>query len=377
MRGTVPEKIFPWFALKSVPRIGNILFKRLIDRFSTPENVFAASVKELCEIEGISIGLANVLKNHKIGAEVKREIDGAIEKGFEIVTFADEEYPPLLRHIPDPPPYLYVSGKLDPRSDHIGVVGSRNPTAYGMSAAKRISKDLSSLGFVVVSGMARGIDSSAHEGALAGGGKTVAVLGSGLERIYPPENRKLFREISENGAVVSEFPLQSPPEAHHFPIRNRIISGMSLGVVVVEAARKSGSLITARLAAEQNREVFAVPGSIKSFKSSGTHSLIKQGAALVESAGDIVEELKPQMRSGLESSDDDVYYGSALKNAADLNPDEQKVLGSLEPYPIHIDELIRKTSLEPGRLSGILLKLELEGLVEQSPGKCFALKIRG
>ena len=377
MLETDPEKVFGWLALKSIPRIGNVLFKKLIDRFSTPENVFAASAKQLRSVEGISESLAAAIGSHRVGAAVKREIDRALEKGFRIVTYADEQYPCLLRQIYDPPPYLYVSGELDGQSPNIGVVGSRNPTRYGLSNAGRLSKGLVSLGFAVVSGMARGIDSAAHIGALSGNGKTVAVLGSGLERIYPPENQTLFARISENGAVVSEFPLRAAPEPHHFPARNRIISGMSLGVVVVEAAKKSGSLITARLAAEQNREVFAVPGSIASFKSAGTHNLIRQGAKLVEHVRDIVEELAPQMAGRLEPEKDDGYYHPDPNQSADLNPDERKLLACMEPYPIHIDELIAKTSLAPGAIAGILMKLELDGHVEQLPGKRFCLKNRG
>jgi DNA processing protein len=370
---TPPEKWFPWFALKSIPGIGNILFKRLIDRFSSPQKVFVTSIQELNQISGISESLAFRIKSFKFKDSIRKEIDHVIEKGFHIVTFSDMNYPSLLRQIPDPPPFLYVSGKLLQQSHNIAVVGSRNPTAYGISAAKRLSGNLSILGFTIVSGMARGIDSAAHEGALLGKGKTIAVLGSGLGKIYPPENRKLFNQISENGAVISEFSIQSPPEARHFPIRNRIISGMSLGTVVVEAAQKSGSLITARLAAEQNREVFAVPGSIHSFKSCGTNSLIKQGAKLVEHAQDIIEELAPQIQETLERISDNAYV-QELKVLPALSSDEQKVMNHLEPYPIHVDELVRKTSMAPGKLLGILLKFELEGIAQQFPGKCFSLK---
>jgi DNA processing protein len=222
--------------------------------------------------------------------------------------------------------------------------------------------------------MARGIDTAAHEGAMAAGGETIAVLGSGLERIYPAENKRLFQRISQNGAVVSEFALRTEPEGHNFPLRNRIISGMSLGTVVVEATKKSGSLITARLAAEQNREVFAVPGSIQSFKSTGTHTLIKQGAKLVEHAQDIVEELAPYFQNNQHRtivSPDDIN-----EIPASLSGDESTVFAALEPYPIHIDELSRKISMEPGKLSSILLKLELNGMILQSPGKLFSLSDR-
>ncbi len=369
-----PEKLLPWFALKSIRGIGNILYKRLLHRFSSPKNVFAASFDELITVSGISEKAAVAIKNFKSKDHLKKEIYDALHKGFQIVTFADRNYPRLLRHIPDPPPYLYVAGNLFAGRQNIAVVGSRNPTSYGLSAAGRLAESLVKAGFAIISGMARGIDSAAHQGALSGEGKTIAVLGSGLAKIYPPENRKLFQQISENGAVISEFPIHAAPEAHHFPVRNRIISGMALGTVVVEASRKSGSLITARLALEQNREVFAVPGSIQSFKSSGTNSLIKQGAILVEQASDIVEELFPRTRTDLESLSNDGYLPTKKENSTALNPDEKHVVACLEPYPIHIDELVKKTKMAPGKLAGILLKLELEDLAEQTPGKCFLLK---
>ncbi|MFO8085199.1 MAG: DNA-processing protein DprA [Desulfobacterales bacterium] len=374
MRETPPEKLFPWFALKSIPGIGNILYKRLLNRYFSPENVFAASAEELVKITGISGKIALKIKTCKFKDDLKKEIDDILAQGFHIITFSDKNYPVMLRHIPDPPPYLYVSGKILPESHNIAVVGSRNPTIYGISEAKRLSGSLVKLGFTVISGMARGIDSAAHKGALLAEGNTVAVLGSGLGRIYPPENRKLFEEISERGAVVSEFSLNSPPEAHHFPIRNRIISGMSFGTVVVEAAKKSGSLITARLALEQNREVFAVPGSIQSFKSAGTNSLIKQGAKLVEHARDIIEELSPQMQENLEPMPHDGYFENKEEKLPELDPDEKHVINCLEVYPVHIDELVRKTCIAPGRLLSILLKFELEGFAKQSGGKCFSLK---
>jgi len=251
------------------------------------------------------------------------------------------------------------------------VVGSRNATGYGITTTKNLCANLTLLDITIVSGMARGIDTAAHEGALAAKGKTIAVLGSGLERVYPAENVKLFHRISENGAVVSEFSLMTEPEAHNFPIRNRIISGMSLGTVVVEATKKSGSLITARLAAEQNREVFAVPGSVQSFKSIGTHTLIKQGAKLVEHAQDIVEELAPFFQINARPAIN--IQDQAGKKSASLTADEARVYDALEPYPVHIDDLVRKISMEPGKLSSVLLKLELKGMVQQSPGMLFTI----
>jgi DNA processing protein len=365
------DNIRPWFFLKSVPGVGNLLGKRLIDLFKTPQNVFEAPAERLLRVDGVTERHVAAIKNHKMPWKVKAELDLLARKEYGIVTLADSDYPRLLREIPDPPPFLYVSGRLDSSALKIAVVGSRNPTGYGLTTTKNLCAGLASLGITIVSGMARGIDTAAHEGAMAGRGKTIAVLGSGLERIYPKENTKLSHRISENGAVVSEFALLTKPEGHNFPLRNRIISGMSLGTVVVEATKKSGSLITARLAAEQNREVFAVPGSIQSFKSTGTHTLIKQGAKLVEHAQDIVEELAPFLenngRPGISPPDE------ADENLASLGVDESQVYEALEPYPIHIDKLARKITMEPGKLSSILLKLELNGMIQQLPGKFFIL----
>jgi DNA processing protein len=365
------DNIRPWFLLKSVPGVGNLLAKRLLDFFETPQNIFQASAEKLLHVEGVTKRHVAALKNHKMPLKVTAELDLLARQNYRITTQADPDYPRLLREIPDPPPFLYVSGRLNSSVLKIAVVGSRNATEYGLTTTKNLCAGLASLGIIIVSGMARGIDTAAHEGALAGGGKTIAVLGSGLERIYPAENTKLFHRISENGAVVSEFSLLTEPEGHNFPLRNRIISGMSLGTVVVEATKKSGSLITARLAAEQNREVFAVPGSIQSFKSTGTHTLIKQGAKLVEHVQDIVEELAPFLKTNERSANTPPY--EVDENLSSLSVDESQVCKALEPYPIHIDKLIRKISMEPGKLSSILLKLELYSLIQQLPGKFFML----
>jgi len=364
------ENILPWFTLKSVPGVGNHLYKRIINRFKSPEAALSASRDELSQIEGVSDRLATAIIKHRTSDHVKKEIDLISEKGFGIVTMSDPDYPPLLLEIPDPPPFLYVSGILDRSSNNIAVVGSRNATDYGVSMTKRLCADLAFYKLTVVSGMARGIDTAAHEGALNGNGKTIAVLGSGLERIYPAQNRKLFKMISENGAVISELSLMAEPDAFNFPARNRIISGISLGTVVVEATKLSGSLITARLAADQNREVFAVPGSIRSFKSTGTHTLIKQGAKLVENAKDIVDELLYSIRPKEDINEESGKRGH--ENLC-LSEEESLVLKALGPYPVHIDDLIRKIKIEPGTIMSILLKLELQDLVKQSPGKLFYL----
>jgi len=367
------DKLLSWLCLKNVPGIGNHLFKRLIDRFSLPEAVFQATQQQLLEVEGISRRQSAAILNYKAPLSIKAELDQANQKGYKIITLADSWYPPLLKEIPDPPPFLYVSGTLDGSSKNIAVVGSRNPTAYGISTTQKLCADLAANDITIISGMAVGIDTAAHQGALAGKGRTVAVLGSGFNKIYPSQNLNLFKRISEEGAVISEFALNIEPAAHHFPIRNRIISGMSMGTVVVEATRKSGSLITARLAAEQNREVFAVPGSIQSFKSTGTHALIKQGAKLVENAQDVIEELVAYLDMGPLGMPEEGVQNHSAQTQLSLPPEELAVYHNLSPYPEHIDAIIRKTQIESGKLLSLLLQLELKGIVQQLPGKYFSL----
>ena len=362
------QDLLPWFTLKSVPGVGNLLFKRLIDRFGSPEAVLKAPAEALTAVEGISRQCAEAVRCQRPSTAVVQEIARIAESGVSVVTLLDPGYPSLLRQIPDPPPFLYFYGSLAGLVNPVAVVGSRHATQYGLEATERLCRDLTARGMTVVSGMARGIDTAAHRGALAGRGRTVAVLGSGLQKIYPLENRHLFERIAANGAVVSEFPLRAAPDPHHFPQRNRIISGMTLGTVIVEATLRSGSLITARLAAEQNREVFAVPGNINSFKSTGTHTLIKQGAKLVEHAGDIVEELQALLQ--------EPSAATAPLSDVPLAPqaptrEQQRVLAALDPYPQHIDDLARRLELGSGQLAGILLQLELAGHIRQMPGKRF------
>jgi DNA processing protein len=356
-----------WLCLNQVPGVGNLLFKRLIDSLQTPANVFLSAREKpdrLHRVEGVSHHLIDSIARFQPSDGIKREVDHILSAGFTLVTMADKAYPSLLLEIPDPPPYLYVAGALPETVKNIALVGSRNATSYGLSAARKLSFDLANRGSVIVSGMALGIDTAAHMGAISANGKTVAVLGSGLSRIYPAQNRQLFERIVEIGGVISEFPMTAGPEAHHFPRRNRIISGMSLGTVVVEATRRSGSLITARLAGEQNRDVFAVPGSIQSFKSTGTHTLIKQGAKLVENAQDVIEEF-PR------------FFGLSSRNRQpaaslpELSDDEKKIFDSLDAYPTHIDELALRTQLDAGHLSSLLMQMELAGLISQAPGKMF------
>jgi DNA processing protein len=367
--GHMPDSLLPWFHLKNVRGVGNHLFKRLIERFGSPAAALQASVQELSRVEGISAGVIEAIRTAPRSGAAAAEIDAVHRQGYRLVTLTDPAYPELLRRIPDPPPLLYVWGELPGAQPSVALVGSRNATPYGLDMTHRLASDLARLGFAVVSGMALGIDAAAHEGALSGGGRTVAVLGSGLDNLYPPQHRRLSERIAANGAVISEFPLAALPEAHHFPIRNRIISGMCAGTVVVEATKKSGSLITARLAADQNREVFAVPGSIQSFKSMGTHTLIKQGAKLVENVQDIVSELAPLLAVASPAT---AREPVSAQERHRLTEEESRVYRALSPYPLHIDEILRSLSMDAGRLSAVLLQLELKGVVRQMPGKLFA-----
>ena len=354
---------FYWLALNSIPGCGPVLIKALLDRFGNPKRMFEASRRELAEVDGIGERLAGVIKETDVRGKVHRELKLIEKFNASIVTIRDQSYPNNLRQIYDSPPVLYVRGNLQPKDDlAISMVGSRLATNYGRTVTERIAGDLARHGVTMVSGMARGIDSATHRGALSAGGRTIAVLGCGVDVVYPRENRHLFEEIVAHGAVISEFPMSTPPEGVNFPRRNRIISGLSLGVVIVQASTRSGSLITARLALEQNRDVFAVPGNVGMTVSQGTNRLIKQGAKLVESAEDILEEVLPRfLHQGSFSEDRDLL----------LEEEEQRVFRLLEDEPIHIDSIIAQTQMSASRVSTILLQLELKGLVQQLSGKQF------
>ncbi len=354
---------FHWLALNFIPGVGPVLIKALLDRFGNPKRIFRASRRELARVDGIGERLVEAIKKTDIRGKVQRELKLIEELKASIVTLRDQSYPNNLRQIFDPPPLLYVRGDLQQEDElAISIVGSRLTSNYGRMVTERIAGDLARHGVTIVSGMARGIDSAAHRGALSVGGRTIAVLGCGVDIVYPPENRRLFGEIVCNGAVISEFPISTPPEGINFPRRNRIISGLSLGVVVVQADSRSGSLITARLALEQNRDVFAVPGNVGTAGSRGTNRLIKQGAKLIESAEDILEEVLPRFQHrGLEPEDRELF----------LEEEEERVFCLLEDEPVHIDSIIAQTRMSASHVSTILLQLELKGLVQQLSGKRF------
>ena len=364
------EEVFYWLALSLTPGIGSTLMRRLLDRFNTPEAVFHAPMKELSKIEGLGEKVVQEIRKGPLEKVVERELSLLREVGGRVITLKDEEYPKRLRDIYDPPALLYVRGELKKEDEFaISIVGSRKTTPYGRWFTEKVSQELARHGVTIVSGMARGIDSLAHWGAISGGGRTIAVLGCGVDVIYPSENRNLFAKIIDRGAILSEFPMGSPPEGGHFPRRNRIISGLSLGVVVVQASEKSGSLITAGYALEQGREVFAVPGNVGTESSRGTHRLIKEGAKLVESSEDILEEILPQWRGERETTP------KVEIPRPDLTEEEKVLYELLGDTPLHIDVMIRESRLDPGKVSSLLLNLELKGMISQWPGKCFSKKM--
>jgi DNA processing protein len=364
------EEIFYWLALSLIPGIGSILIQRLLERFKTPEAVFLAPMKELLKIEGLGKKVAGEILKGPLEKGVERELSLLKEVGGKILTLKDDDYPRRLKDIYDPPALLYVRGELRKEDElAIAIVGSRKTSPYGRWITEKIGQDLARHGVTVVSGMARGIDSVAHKGALQGGGRTIAVLGCGVDVIYPSENRNLFYQIIERGAILSEFPMGSPPEGIHFPRRNRIISGLSIGAVIVQASAESGSLITAGYALEQGREVFAVPGNVGAESSRGTNQLIKEGAKLVESSDDILEEILPQW-----SREKDVPSKDETP-VPDLTEEEGILYQLLGETPLHIDAIIRESRWDPGKVSSLLLDLELKGLISQWPGKCFTKKM--
>jgi len=355
---------FYWFALSSVPLVGNVTCRRLVEHFGSPAKALSATFTELSSVKGVNSSAALSIINHDYRKSAELAVAALAKSGARLVTLLDEEYPPLLKEISDPPPYLYLKGKIPASAMSIAVVGSRRASDYGISVTNRLSRELAEQGVTIVSGLAMGVDAAAHRGALQSSGSTVGVLGCGIDLIYPAENRQLYREMEDKAAIVSEFAPGTQPDAPNFPRRNRIISGMSRGVLVVEAAERSGSLITARFALEQGREVFAVPGNINFRASRGTNSLIKEGAKLVENVADILGELPPE---GVNLPQ------WARKQQFNLSPEEEKITALLAEKPLQIDELTVRSGLTVPAVSAMLLRLELQGAVMQIPGKIFSL----
>ena len=360
----------PWLALARIRGLGPASFKKLADFFGDPSRALSASENELAQVPGLERPAIEGILGFSEWEEIAKEIERSAQAGATILPYAAADYPARLKTIADPPPFLYVKGGLSAEDERaIAVVGSRSASEYGLRVTRDLCRGLASLGFTIVSGMARGIDAAAHEAALEAGGRTVAVLGSGIDVIYPPEHEQLFQRICGQGAVVSELSIGAPPISFNFPARNRLISGMALGVVVVEATEKSGSLITAGLALEQGREVFAVPGEAGASRSRGTHQLIRQGAKLVERVEDVLEEIAPQLAR--RSAPADVSKPPPVL-PPNMSPEAKKIFELVLGRPRQIDEVIETSGLQPAKVSEILLDLEILGLLKQLPGKRFS-----
>jgi len=346
-----------WLRLTSIPGVGGESRRRLLGAFGLPQLIFSSSVSSLAAV--VDMALAERLLAYDADKEIDAGLSWAAEAGNHIVTLADSEYPQALLDQEDPPLLLYAKGRLALfNQPAVSIVGSRNATRQGEANAEAFAEALSGAGIAVVSGLALGIDAAAHRGALKGSASTIAVIGTGPDRIYPARNQDLARTIAEYGLIVSEFPVGMPPLAANFPRRNRVIAGLGLGCLVVEAAERSGSLITARLAAEAGRDVFAIPGSIHSPLSRGCHALIRQGAKLVESAQDILEELRLSPAAALSTAKQDASGGI----------EETPLLRALGHDPCGLDGLIETTGLTAERVLAMLLVLELDGRVAQLSG---------
>lgn len=387
--------------LNLIQGVGLKTVQVLRDVFGSTERALQAAPDELRKIDRLSPAVCDLLIHKPVLYPIERELELIHKYGCQVVTLYDPEYPPHLREIDTPPVLLYVKGELTPEDTlSISLVGSRNAKDYGRKVSYRLSYQLAQRGVTVVSGLARGIDTAAHRGALEAGGRTVAVMGNGLSVVYPATNSNLAEKIEASGALVSEFPMAAKPKPRNFPRRNRIISGLTLGTVVVEASNRSGALITARLAAEQNREVFAVPGEIFSELSTGTHRLINDGAKLINTVDDLLNELPPYVlnqiqsqvslvpdmetvptqASSVEKSDTKSVLPQPTPEARhplstppppDLTPDEKTIFEAIEVPSSHIDTIVRTTQLPISQVSSVLLMLELKGVVQQLPGKQF------
>lgn len=371
-----------WLALNMTPGVGPLAAKRLLEAFGSPEAVFNARRGEL-ERAGLRGESVDSILERDRHAAAEKELEQVKQLGGDIILLDDGSYPAFLREIADPPIVLYVKGDWQECFDlpGIAVIGSRRCSTYGENASEMLSRDLAERGICIISGLARGIDAAAHKGALSAGGRTIAVVGTGIDGTYPRENARLSSEILANGGcIVSQFPLGTPPLPENFPFRNRIISGLSLGVLVVEASERSGSLITARLAAEQGREVMAVPGNITSGNSYGTNYLIKSGAKLVQQWQDVVAEMPSDIAARILPPPTDGKHSHGEQQPqlapAGLTENELKVWNSLTAdVETHIDQLIAKTELGFGDLNSALLSLDIKDLIRVLPGKNYARRI--
>ena len=361
-----PSELKSWLALSTVPNVGPIRFVSLVKHFGSPQAVLSASEKELSDFPEIGPVIASNIKKKVNGELVEKQWELMEKNQVQVLTFRDEAYPENLKSIYDPPPFLFIKGEIKKDDENaVAIVGCRAASQYGKQIAEKIGRELAKRKITIVSGLARGIDSIGHFSALEENGRTIAVFGSGLDVIYPPENKKLVERIVENGAIISEFLLGTKPEGPNFPRRNRLISGLSLGVVIVEAGAKSGALLTAQSALEQNREVFAIPGNIGAKTSEGTNRLIKQGAKLVTSVEDILEELK------IISSVEQKEKNQIEKDLSQLSEMEKSIYNLIANEPYHIDMIAHDTGITTSCALSTLLSLELKGFIKQLSGKMF------
>jgi DNA processing protein len=378
----VPENskdVEKWLKLIRAEEVGPVTFGKLLERFGSVDAALGTSVSGLMKVEGIGSRTAERIAASRDKFDSCAELELAGKLGVWIVHIEDPRYPPALRQIYDPPPVLYIKGTLD-RADNlaIAIVGCRRCSLYGQEQSSRLAHLLAASGFTIISGMARGIDTAAHTGALAAEGRTLAVQGCGLSRVFPPENAKLFELISASGACISELPLRAEPLAENFPPRNRIIAGLSLGTIIIEAGLRSGALITAKAALESNREVMAVPGKVDSPLSQGPHQLIKEGAKLIETVEDVMEalgyvgeQLKDHTALTAKEAAEKVETPLFEATRFNLKGHEKTVYDALGKEPLHIDQIIADTTLPAGTVNASVVSLRLKGLIKQLPGNLF------
>jgi len=367
------EHSLPWLALRLTPGLGARLAGKLLRQFGSPEEIFRASLTEL-EACQLPAAVAQAVFSKAAFRDAEKELELVRKAGCRLVQWEESEYPKRLAEIYDPPPLLYVRGNEQVLNRHtISIVGTRRPTPYGNQIAERLARDLAEHGLIVASGLARGIDSSAHRGACAASrGGTVGVLGSGIDVIYPKENRKLFEEVEKRGAIITELPMGAYPAPENFPVRNRMVAGMALGVVVVQGAQYSGSLITSRLAMEFGREVYGVPGNVTEPVSFAPNQLIKQGAKLVSGWEDVVEELPTEIRAELFPVEATTQEERASLFEQNLSPIEKRLFDLIRiEEPIHVDALVETTGLSSSETLAALCEMEMRGIVRQMPGKQF------
>src|SRR6202030_2961131 len=362
-----------WLSLALTPGLGARMAGKLLREMGSPHGIFNASLTEL-EGHHLPAAVAQAIHSRRPLSDAAKELAAAQAAGCKLLTWDEPAYPARLREIYDPPPLLYVLGNIELLNKHlISIVGARRPTPYGNQMAERLGRDLADRGIVVTSGMARGIDSCAHKGALSPtSGATIGVLGCGIDVVYPKENKKLFADMEQRGAIITEFPMGTFPAPQNFPIRNRVIAGIALGVVVVEGAQYSGSLITARLAMEFGREVFGVPGNVTQPVSFAPNQLIRQGAKLVTNGEDVIEDLPTPVRAALVQAEKPEAAQRNLLLAASLNSSEKKIYELLKSdESVHIDDIVERSGLNSSEVLATLFDLEMKGIVRQMPGKQF------